>query len=87
MRTASGSTLIDTLWKVPDPKRVRRALGERGELGLGCLELGREACCMAQHAGACVGGRPGLRPPGRSRSRVPAARSSAAICRLTADWV
>ncbi len=45
-----------------DPQRVGRALGERRELGLGRLELGREARCVAQHAGARVGRHHGLAP-------------------------
>ena len=70
-----------------DAQRARRALGERREVGLGRLQLGGQADGVAQHALARVVGTTGLRPPGRSSRRVPAARSSAAICRLTADCV
>ena len=47
-----------------DPQGPGRALGERGEVGLGGLQLGREPNGMAQHAGACVGRHDGLASSG-----------------------
>ena len=70
----------------PDPQ-VPPPLGERGEVGLRGGDAGRDGVRVGEKEAAGLRQRHGFGPPGRSTSRCPTIRSSAAICWLTADWV
>ena len=86
-RTTFGSTLIETLWNVPTRSvpAVPSASAVRSASAACSWAVSRTA--WRSMRSPAVVGTTGRRPPGRSSSRVPAARSSAAICRLTADCV
>ncbi len=71
----------------PDAQRARIALGQRVQVRLGGPHRSRSPVSVPQEAFSRVGrGHGSRRPPGRFRSCMPAARSSAAICWLIAGW-
>ena len=85
-RTTAGRIRLDTLWKVPMSIRPLPALKRSTALASASASREQIAAVGQDHLAKGVI-RTGLGPPGRSKTAPPRARSSAAICWLTDDWV
>ena len=70
-----------------DPQPAALAPRHLLHLGGGHAERGEHGAGVLEEQGAAVVSRTGRGPPGRSNIGVPATRSRAAICWLTADCV
>ena len=86
-RTTPGSTRTETLWKVPTRTLPAAPVASARRSASAASSWATTRRAWRRRRSPASVGTTGRRPVGRTRRRVPAARSRAAICRLTADCV